>query len=291
MRKPVLLIFANTCILIAIFALLTQSLFVVQRVAQVGPVHGKALVQPGGSGAFVPLAEGMTVKTGDVVHTTPKSSVELGWLDGTRWKLLGDSEAIIRQASYSSNGKFELSRLQLNQGKVVVRVARELPKDSRFEVETPTALTTSHGQVFCVQLAAGFTTIDVFKGSVDVVPSQGGSEIVATPIKRVVETSKGWEIIPIKENAPFLQEPEFTKPLLKAKVKALDSQHVLINGETEVGSRVMVDGKTIPVLGTGVFVRRVKTAPGTKSWKIESIDRYGQRNAIMAGLETMKSCL
>jgi hypothetical protein len=286
MRKPVLLIFANACILIAIFALLTQSLFLIQRVARVGAVQGMVEVQHDGKGPFLPLTVEMTVEMGDVVRTGPSGSAELGWVNGTRWKLLSNGEIIIREANFSNDGKYEHSRLQLNQGKLMVRVARALSKDSRFEVETPTAIATTQGQVFSIELQSGLTSVDVLKGSVDITPSQGGSEIVATPLKRVVETTKGWNFVPAKREDELCSEPDFIKPRLKATVRPLDAEHVLLNGETEAGSRVLVDGQRIPVLATGVFVSRLKRSPGTTSWKIECVDRYGQRTVVQAGTET-----
>ncbi|RYG75576.1 hypothetical protein EON80_00215 [bacterium] len=284
MRKPVLLIFTNACILIAIFALLTQSLFIVQRVAQVSALRGAVEVQHGGSGPFETLKQGMEVKTGDVVRTAADSHAEFCWLDGTRWKLLGNSEATVQQARFSSDAQHEISRLQLAQGKLVVRIARELQNDSKFEVETPTSLVTSRGQVFSVQIQSGYSTIDVYKGSASITPIGGGTETVALPSKRAIESPDGWSTLPVAEGSEFKTEPDFTKPQLRASVRSLDANHVLINGETEVETKVMVDGKAIPVLGTGVFVRRVAMVPGTKSWKIECIDRYDQRNALTANL-------
>jgi hypothetical protein len=290
MRKPVLIIFANACLLIAIFGLLAQSLFVVERVATVKAVEGKVEVQRGGEGSYSPLVAGMVIQIGDMVRTAAGSSAQFSWLDGTRWKLLHDSEAAIRAASFSSTHKTEVSKLQLLKGKVLVRVAKALAGDSSFEVETPTALAATRGQVFSVAVRGGFTAVDVFKGTVSVSNLQGDSEAVATPEKRAFETVKGWHISRPENVREFLAETDFVRPLLQVDGISKQAYFAVIKGQTEAGSRLVIDGKKVPVLGNGTFVGRVQLTPYKNSWKIVSTDSYGQTNSVVANAAATPSC-
>ena len=88
--------------MIVVFALLAQSLFIVQRVAQTRNVVGQVTVQRGGAGEMIALVEGTPVQNGDVVRAGAKSSAEFNWQDGTRWKLLANSHLVIQKSLFNS---------------------------------------------------------------------------------------------------------------------------------------------------------------------------------------------
>jgi hypothetical protein len=139
-------------------------------------------------------------------------------------------------------------------------------------------------------VVGGLTAVDVFKGTVNVNNLQGESEAVATPEKRAVESAKGWHILRPESVEGFLAERDFVRPLLQVDAISKQAYFAIIKGQTEVGSRLVIDGKKVPVLGNGTFVSRVQFAPDKNSWKIVSTDPYGQVNSMVAKATVTPSC-
>lgn len=280
MRKPVLLIFANACILIVIFVLLAQSLFIVQRVALARNVSGQVTVQRGGAGAFTPLSTGAAIKSGDTVRTGAKSEAEFAWQDGTRWKLSPDSSLTVQTALFNPAKKSEVSRLRLESGQVLVRVVRPMPLASRFEIETPSALATVRGTIFRVAVLGAQTQVKVFQGRVEVSDPGGARKISITPGQKVRASILDFKTSADPDQSEFLAQPTFLKPELQVQVRSAAPGTALLSGQTEAGDRVTIDGVKVPVLGTGHFLKRVKIGDGQAKWKIESTDRHGAKTVV-----------
>lgn len=280
MRKPVLLIFANAMILIVVFMLMAQSLFVVQRIAQAGEVKGLVEVRRG-SGEFQALKSGGVVAVGDVVRTGDKSGVEFTWADKTRWKLASNTQLTVKKASV--NKKIETSQFRLDAGQVFVRLVKKLAPASRFEIETPTAVAAVRGTVFSVAVEGGQTKVEVFKGHVQV-SAQNGAEKMVDPGHQGTTGAGAIQIADAKGDA-FLAQPELIRPDMELEIRPLKGDTALLRGATEVGNTLFVDEKPAKVLATGAFLKRVKLQAGHNQWTVVAKDKHDETTSECRALE------
>jgi hypothetical protein len=233
MRKPALLIFVNFAILIVVFAMLTQALFIVQRVAVTEELNGHVDVQRGGKGNFQPLSRNSFVKTNDVVRAEGDGMAEFKWSDGTRLRLTPNSQLTIKKVSYNSLQKADSSHFKLTSGKVFVRIVKPLASNSAFEVETPTAVASVRGTVFSVEVKDGKTEVAVYKGKVKV-SSSNGKEKQEETIRpgEVVQSSQAGRLETVLSSvhtAEFESQPSIVRPELTADIKPLkDNRGVLL---------------------------------------------------------------
>ncbi len=286
MRKPVVLILTNAFILIVVCGLFAQSLFIVQRVALTERVTGQVTLQRGGEGNFTLMPEGASVHSGDVVRTGTQSSTEFRWADGTRWKLAPNSLLVIKKALSNSLKRNELSRIDLEQGQVLVRLVKNLGPNSSFEVKTPNALVTGRGTIFSVSTQSGVTDVSVWKGRADIQEIGKNSQLSALMGQKARVSLLGVQISNAKSQNEFLASPTLLSPDLKINWEHLENGGLLLKGRTEAGNRVLIDGKSVPVLGNGMFLRHLSAGSNSAngSWKIQSTDRFGATSQIATPL-------
>ncbi len=287
MRKPVLLIFTNALILIVIFALLTQSLVLVQRIAQVGEMKGKVSVQRSGHGEFFALAKDGMVKTGDVIKTGADGTAEFKWVDGTRWKLMPNTVLTVKKAVANTVKKGEISQLNLSTGKVFIRIVKALAPTSRFEVETPTAVAAVRGTIFSVSVQNGKTEVAVFKGRVQVTGAGKSAPTMIDPGQAALANSPDdIETISSKDqDADFALQTSIVKPELEVKIESLNNGKALIRGKTETGDTLTINGKNVPVMGNGGFLWKAKLKPGLNEWAVVATDKHGETNLLTRSLD------
>jgi hypothetical protein len=285
MRRPAFLIFVNFAILIVVFAMLTQALFIVQRVAVTEELSGRVDVQRGGAGNFQPLSRNSFVKTSDVVRAEGDGMAEFKWSDGTRIRLTPNSQLTINKVSYNSLQKADSSHFKLTNGKVFVRIVKPLGPKSQFEVETPTAVATVRGTIFSVEVKEGKTEVAVYKGEVKVSSQKGKDKQERTirPGEVAVSLHPGrLATVPSSvQVAEFERQPSIVRPELSAEIKELkDNRGVLLTGRTEAGDQVTVNGRSVPVLGTGVFRMRLDVKTGQNDFVITSTDKHGAQSSV-----------
>ena len=286
MKKPVVLIFVNAMILIVVFALLAQSLFLVQRLAQTSDVQGVAEVQRGGKGDFARLVAGQTVAVGDVVRTGSNGNVEFLWADKTRWKLMPNSQLTVANATHNSARGNENSRFQLDEGKLFVRIVKPFRKGSSFEVQTPRAVAKATGTVFSVEaMPSGATCIETYAGQVQI-ESDGHQATVTAGTAGTAGTTgpDSIEMTPIS-GADFRAWPELIRPALDARVQKTSGATVWVRGETEPGDALEINGQRALILSNGSFARRFTLAPGRNRWQIAATDKHGARSQICHALD------
>ncbi len=276
MRKPVLLIFANAMILIVVFALLAQSLFIVQRLAQADKVIGLVEVQRAGQGEFKDLKSEQMVAVGDVVRTGSDGKVEFTWADKTRWKLAPSTQLTVAKATINSAKSSEISRFRLDTGKLWVRIAKPIKEGSSFEVQTPRAVATVTGTVFSVEVKPnGATRVETFAGRVRL--ESGGHQAV---VEQGTSGTTGPRSIDVSRTsgAAFRAQPALIRPTLEVHVKQLKGDIAIIKGVTEAGDTLTINGRRALVLGNGSFGRRFTLAPGHNEWKIVTTDKHGAKS-------------
>ena len=283
MRKPVLLIFVNAMILIVVFVLLAQSLLVVQRVAQADGVQGIVEVQRQGRGEFLALSSGQPVAVGDVVRTGRDGQAEFTWADKTRWRIMPDAQLTVAQATINSAKSSESSRFQLDAGKLFVRVVKPLKEGSSFEVRTPDAATTVRGTVFSVDAKPnGTTRVETFAGRVEV--ESEGHKAMVEPGMAALTGAKTIQLTPIS-GTDFRAFPELINPNLTALVRPLNGDVTLVQGTTEVGNLLEINGQRALMLGDGSFARRFTLSPGHNEWQIVATDKHGAKSNLCRALD------
>lgn len=286
MRKPVLLIFVNAMILIVVFALLAQSLFVISRLAHANGVRGIVRVQRVGQSNFVALASAQTVAVGDVVSTGKNGQVEFTWADKTRWKLMPNTRLTIEKAMVNTVKDSENSQFRLDAGKMFVRIVKPIEAGSSFVVQTPNARAQVAGTVFSVEVQpSGATRIETFAGRVKM-ESAGKLTFIGAG-NAATAGARGSNSI-VKTHASgndFRKQADLVRPTLDARAQPMNKDVVIIRGATEAGNTLQINGQKALLLGNGSFARRFTLLPGHNEWKIVATDKHGAKSVLCRALD------
>ncbi len=279
MRKPVLLIWTNAAILVVLFALMAQSLFVVSRIARTKWAHGQVQVLRAGQNEWTSVVPGTPIKAGDTLLTGSDGRAEFAWADGTRWKLEPQTRLLVQRAVRNSRQGGEQTQFRLESGKVWVRLVKRLGTGSGFQIETPTALARAVGTVWSIEVAGDQTRVDVLRGFVDV--SISGSNLSEVkrllPSTQALVSASGIELQNASpgDQAAFEAQRDLTHPELSIDVK-FNCSDATLSGQTEAGDTLTLNGQAVKVLGTGAFVQRVALNPGFNRWNVTSTDVHGE---------------
>ena len=283
MKKPVMLIFLNTMILIVVFALLAQSLFVVQRLAQVQDVRGIVEVQRGGQGEWNRLVAGQTVAPNDVVRTGTNGQIAFLWADKTRWRLMPGAQLTIASATTNSAQGVENARFKLDEGKLFVRIVKPQRAGSSFRVQTPGAIATATGTVFSVEaMPGGATGVESYAGQVQL-ESDGHQATIMAGTAGV--TAPDSIALTPNSGAAFRAMPDLIQPTLTVSALKVHDSQVWIHGATEAGDALEINGWRALVLGNGTFARRFTLLPGHNQWQIAATDKHGARTLECRALD------
>ena len=282
MRKPVLLIFANAAILIVLFSMMTQSLFIVARLASAKSVTGQVEVRHAGENAFHPLHVGEAVKAGDEVQSAEDGRAEFAWPDGTRWKIEPQTRLTIERALLNSRSKTEHTQLRLDAGKVWVRVVKTLASGSGFGIETPTALAKVRGTVWSIEVSGDQTRVGVYKGFVEVTGDKT-TEIVRPGLEAIAGT-EGVKLERARNQSGFGANPDLLRPLLDVQF-SLGKVAAIVNGRTEAGDLLTLNGEAIPLLNNGAFLTSVPFKNGHNEWTFSATDKHGVTSSVCRAVE------
>ena len=111
-------------------------------------LKGTALRKSAGEEEWKPLMLHEALKVGTAIKTAKDSSVEITFEDGTSFLIRENSELAVVTAK---KGALHLLRsLYLKSGKVISRIKSATGRDSRFEIETPSALAAARGTEYRV---------------------------------------------------------------------------------------------------------------------------------------------
>lgn len=282
MRKPLLLIFANTMILIVLFCLMAQSLFIVARLASAKSVTGTVEVKRAGENVFQPIVQGEAVKAGDEVRTGKNGRAQFAWADGTRWKIEPNTRLKIERAAIDSWHKTEHTQFHLDEGKVFVRVVKPLASGSSFGIETPLAFATVRGTVWSIEVRSGQTCVGVWKGFVEV-SGQGSEPQIVRPGHEAIAGMGGVQL-QTANDAAFQAQSDLLRPSLEAQVE-LGTGEASLNGQTEAGNSLLLNGQPLAVLNNGVFLRRAALKTGHNQWTITATDKHGESSSVCRAVE------
>jgi len=178
---------AGAAALIVILGLITGGDFfqarrtgAVSQTASLSDVVGVVEMQPAGSDVWQPVAGERAVQVGDLIRTGDLSSVTLVFFDGSRTSLGANTRITVAQLSAQRDGSSQVIVLDQWLGQTLNRVERLLDPASRFEIETPTAVTAVRGTEFMVQVDDdGATQVTVAEGIVNVTAQETTIEVQA----------------------------------------------------------------------------------------------------------------
>lgn len=145
--------------------------------ATVAAVQGAAeLLRSSGSQAST-LRTGALLRTGDVVRTGESGNVTVEFKDGSRMLVHAGSELRMADLAAYENTNLVDTRVQLVRGRAenVVQPLRGTP--SRFEIRTPSAVTSVRGTDFRVNAADDATRTEVIGGKVGVATDSAHGEV------------------------------------------------------------------------------------------------------------------
>jgi len=286
MRKPVLLIWTNAAILIVLFALMTQSLFLVTRVAHTRWAHGQVQVRRSNGGAWAPVSKGTPVKAGDTLSTGPNGRAEFAWADGTRWIVEPNTQLRVLRAGRASWRGGEQTQFGLEQGKMWVRVAKILDAGSGFSVETPDARATVRGTVWSIETGQGKTRVGVWRGFVDVSdPSGGGMKRITSGTDALVGAQGvALQSAPPTQDAAFRAQNDLTHPDLDAKAQRI-GKWAILSGHVEESSALFFGCHPVDVRDNGAFFERFPLARGHNQWTLTTRDKHGESSKACRALE------
>lgn len=164
--------------------------------ARVVTLHGEAEKEHAGS--VEPLNAGHVLAEGDRVLTAANGNVTLEFADNTRVLVLPESEVKLVTLRRFHNTEMVDTRLQLLRGRMENLVRPAAGAASRFEINTPAAVTSVRGTGFRVGAEPTVTQTEVLEGKVAVNNSLG---------KQIVQAGFG---LSTRSNAA----PEAPTPLL-----------------------------------------------------------------------------
>jgi hypothetical protein len=146
--------------------------------ATLSALQGQVLLQKGGQGEWIEVAQDLAVETGDRIRTANASHAILTLMEGTTTELSELTELSIRELDLAGGGRVVV-RLDLDVGQIWNRIAA-LPTDSVHEITTLAARVTCHGSEYGVAVnETGTTYIRGQEGRVEV--SAGGRTVPLVP--------------------------------------------------------------------------------------------------------------
>jgi hypothetical protein len=130
-------------------------------------VHGMVEFKPAGSKEWLPLNEGMELKSSDRIRSGPDSMSTLRFPDGSEAEMGAVTQIAIFQLSSGQGGEGQIIVLHQYIGKTLFEIQPQDPSNSRFEVESSSASITVVGTIFTVEVTEyQATLVTVGEGAV-----------------------------------------------------------------------------------------------------------------------------
>jgi len=208
--QKIFLLFITTFFVIT----LTPSLSLAESVATLTFARGKVDVLKKGKTRAIPVKKGVKLNVGDIVRTKSQSRAQISFIDGSKVNMAQKSRVEIKEFSYKPEKKERKSLLRTFRGKIRALIPKFfLGDDSKFEVETPTAVAAVRGTDYFVVLnkLPLESEVLVVKGKVAIrnIDPSIKEQILLTPGK----ASK------IGKGHPPLKKRSFTKKEIRRLIK------------------------------------------------------------------------
>ncbi len=276
MRKATFAIILGFAFLLGLLLLLSQSLFVLQRVVRVRDVSGTVNITRKGEEDAQPLGERRLVQAGEQLSTGAEGQCTLNWIDGTRIRMEPDTELTVQKCQVYRGA--EQSAFRLDIGKIWIRVLRMLSQQDKFLINTPTATAGVRGTMFAVEVAAdGSTEISVYEGEVTVGGDSGEVKVAANKTARLgggqaspqvtalsAQEAQAWAA-QIGKLGPYL---EITSPVAEAE---FIGKTVTVKGRCERRANLTVNGRAVTQKPNGGFTVELEVPTYAKHFTVEAV--------------------
>ncbi len=131
-------------------------------------LSGRAQIQAPGSDQWQEATDGMVLAVGARVRTAPDSHAMLTFFEGSSLKLQPGTDVEIRQVEGEAGRSTDIVLKQWV-GKTWSRVVKRLDADTRYEIQTPSAIALVRGTLFETEVdEASATTVRTTEGLVSV---------------------------------------------------------------------------------------------------------------------------
>jgi hypothetical protein len=138
------------------------------QVATLEQVQGSVEIQGAGSDTWQPASADDQVEAGDQIRTGSLAGVTLVFFDGSTAVLEAETKIAIARMDANRDGSGKVILLRQDVGQSYSRVQPLTDSDSRFEIETPTAVMAVRGTEFALAVEPdGTTRVTVVEGIVD----------------------------------------------------------------------------------------------------------------------------
>jgi hypothetical protein len=240
---------------------------------------------------WVKVVPNMLVQQGDWIRTRSRSSVEILQDDGTIIRLRPNSKAMIdlSGSTKSARGDIRVTKVKLESGSLVAKVKKLLQRDSRFEIQTPTATSFIRGTEFRVKVEDGSATrLEVLEGAVDFgsaaenVSVKGNFGSLATDAGTLPVEPQALPAAPAElftpEDRQVLDDSLATYQFSWATVANATKYHLEISSDPEF--KQLVEEAWLDGANADMMSLRIDTLePGTYFWRVSSLDSEGYESA------------
>jgi hypothetical protein len=203
-------------------------------------IQGKAEIKKAGRDFFTKAMKSMPVYPGDEIRTGPDSKVVVT-LETTAINGIGpESQFVLENFEKNPDTKMVDIKVGLPGGKLWSEVGRLKTKDSRFQVETPTAVTGVRGTVFHVEVEkeTAETSVSVLSGTV-------GVSSLAVAAKEVI-LDKGEALFIKRDKEPTRYGPKEIVRRIAKMVKAWANESDYFGSVTALAGIGRIEDITLP---------------------------------------------
>jgi hypothetical protein len=240
---------------------------------------------------WVKVVPDMLVQQGDWVRTRSRSSVEIVQDDGTVIRLRPNSKAMIDLSgtTASARGDVRVTKVKLESGSLVAKVQKLMQRDSRFQIQTPTATSFIRGTEFRVKVEdQGATRLEVLEGKVDFgseaqnVAVDGSFGSLATTAGERPAEPHGLPAAPAElftpEDKQVLDDNLATYRFSWATVESAVKYHLEISTDPEF--KQLVEEAWLGSANADLMSLRIDALePGTYFWRVSALDVEGYESA------------
>lgn len=244
---------------------------------------------------WVPVVDNMLVSEGDWIRTRSRSSVEILQDDGTVIKLRPNSKAMISLAGQTktARGEVRVTQVKLDSGSMIAKVNKLLQRESRFEIETPTATSFVRGTEFRVKVEGdqGATRLEVLEGAVDFGSTEQNIS-VAGNFGSLVDVAGN---VPVAPHALPMAPAELLTPtereVLSGPISNYRFSWTAVPGAVRYHLEIAADAEFKQLMdetwvsGTDAELMSLSIdslEPGTYFWRVATIDTDGYESAWSA---------
>lgn len=243
-------------------------------------LKGQAMSQPPDGTGWTQLHLGDSVSQGAQLQTGTESAVEIEFEDGASFFLRPETTISIRTA-LKKTPHFLIRKLIMPVGRTLMDIKKSTGQESRFEIQTPSAVSAARGTQFRVSVDKDdITRTEVLAGIVGV-----------TAMGREVRLDPGEGTWVKKGTAPRAPKILLPPPLpadLKTLYQVLPSQFKLTQVDTAVSYRVMLS--TDPAVKNVVKMAVVEPSEAISLEHLEDGTYYCESRSIdSVGLEGLPS--